>query len=63
MLRTLEFDIFLNTHISIQIHNIQLEAVPWEDLNEDQRKKVERKDELLEEISKLTKRVRQEDFM
>jgi hypothetical protein len=40
-----------------------LEAVPWEDLNEDQRKKVERKDELLEEISKLTKRVRQEDFM
>ncbi len=37
--------------------------MPFEDLNEDQRRKVERKDDLLAEISKLTKRVLKEDFM
>lgn len=41
----------------------QLEEVPFEDLNEDQRRKVERKEDVLEEISRLTKRVRKEDFM
>lgn len=37
--------------------------MPFEDLNEDQRRKVERKEDVLEEISRLTKRVRKEDFM
>jgi len=41
----------------------QLEEVPFEDLNEDQRRKVERKEDVLQEISRLTKRVRKEDFM
>jgi len=42
---------------------IQLERISYEDLNEDQRRKVDRKEEVLEEISRLTKRVRKEDFM
>lgn len=42
---------------------IQLERISFEDLNEDQRRKVDRKEEVLEEISRLTKRVRKEDFM
>lgn len=46
-----------------QHKSIQLEEVPFEDLNEDQRRKVERKEDVLEEISRLTKRVRKEDFM
>ena len=41
----------------------QLEQLPWDELNEDQRHKVERKGELQAEISRLTKLVRQTEFM
>lgn len=41
----------------------QLEQLPWDELNEEQRQKVERKEEIQAEISRLTKLVRQQDFM
>jgi hypothetical protein len=41
----------------------QLEALPWDELNEEQRQKVERKAEIQAEISRLTKLVRQQDFV
>ena len=64
MLRKIKLYSNLLTHsfLLIQIYT-QLEEVPFEDLNEDQRRKVERKEDVLEEISRLTKRVRKEDFM
>lgn len=49
----------VNTFLSI----LQLEEIPFDDLNEEQRKKVERKEDLLEEISKLTKLVNKQDYM
>lgn len=41
----------------------QLEALPWEELNEEQRQKVERKADVQAEISRLTKLVRQQDYV
>ena len=40
-----------------------MQAIPWEELNEEQRQKVERKAEVQAEISRLTKLVRQQDFV
>lgn len=41
----------------------QLEAMPWEELNEEQRQKVARKADVQAEISRLTKLVRQQDYV
>ena len=41
----------------------QLEQLPWDELNEEQRQKVERKGDVQAEISRLTNLVRQVDFM
>jgi hypothetical protein len=53
----------MTTHPRLFVPPLQLEEMDYDDLNEEQKKKLERKDEVRAEISRLTKLVYKIDYV